>query len=159
MQEGLKQHLPPDKEIPQAVHAPSPTHIMTEAPSALKAFECRMCGTCCYGEGGIRVDDGEIEAIARFLEIPPAAFVTHYCETRNRHLYIKTGEDGYCVFHDREKQCLVHPVNPLPCIRWPFYPALLKDRDTWKQAQEACPGINPDCPHEEFVRQAPELSK
>jgi len=31
----------------------------------------------------------------------------------------------------------------------------VKDRDTWKAAQEACPGINPDCPFEDFQSQSP----
>ncbi|MBN2123034.1 MAG: YkgJ family cysteine cluster protein [Deltaproteobacteria bacterium] len=125
----------------------------------MKAFVCKMCGTCCYGEGGIRLEDREIKAISRFLEITAEEFAARYCETRNSRLYIKTGKDNYCIFYDHAKQCLIHPVHPLPCKQWPFYAALLRDRETWRQAQEACPGINPDCPHEEFVRQAPEPSK
>lgn len=159
MRKGSKSSLPPGEEIRQAVDEPSPTLSMAETRAAMKAFNCKMCGTCCYGEGGIRLEDRERRDIARFLEMSAEAFVAQYCETRNSRLYIKTGENGYCIFYDHERQCRIHPVNPLPCAHWPFYPALLRDRETWKQAQEACPGINPDCSHEEFVRQATELSK
>jgi hypothetical protein len=37
---------------------------------------------------------------------------------------------------------------------WPFYPALLKDKDNWEMAKGACPGISPYCSFEEFVRQS-----
>ena len=33
------------------------------------SFECKMCGVCCYGEGGITVQDDEVERIASFLNI------------------------------------------------------------------------------------------
>lgn len=95
-----------------------------------------------------------VESISRFLGISPDSFLTRYCETRNGRLYIITGKDGYCIFHDKEKQCLIHPVNPPACSLWPFYPAIVKDKHTWEMAKEACPGINPDCSFEEFVRQA-----
>ncbi len=122
----------------------------------MQAFECKRCGTCCFGEGGIRLEEKDVERISRFLDISSETFLSTYCETRNGHLYIKTGSDGYCIFHDREKQCLIHPVNPLPCALWPFYPAIVNDRDAWHEAKEACPGFNPDCSFEEFVRQARE---
>lgn len=119
----------------------------------IKAFECLRCGTCCYGDGGIFLDEGEIRRIARFLGLSAEGFVTEYCETRIGRVSIRTGPDRYCVFHHKEKQCLIHPVTPRSCALWPFYPANLRDRDTWNLAKGACPGINPDCPFEEFVRQ------
>ena len=122
----------------------------------MRAFECKMCGTCCYGEGGIRLDEEDVVRISEFLGTAPKLFIDGYCETRNDRLYIKCGTDGYCIFHDEKKQCLIHTVSPLPCALWPFYPAIVNDRDTWQSAKEACPGINPDCPYEEFVRQAQE---
>lgn len=120
----------------------------------MKAFECKQCGTCCYGEGGIRLDEGEAGAIAGFLGIPLERFFSDYCETRNGRVYIRCGDDGFCIFYDRERQCLIHPVNPRVCSLWPFYPAILKEEENWRLAQDACPGINPDCPFEEFVNQA-----
>jgi hypothetical protein len=35
---------------------------------------------------------------------------------------------------------------------------LVKDPQAWREAMDACPGINPHCTHEEFVRQAEEES-
>jgi Fe-S-cluster containining protein len=122
----------------------------------MKAFKCKMCGQCCYGEGGIKVEGKEIERISRFLGKGPDAFLFRFCERRNGRSYIKTGPDGFCIFFDQEKACLIHPVKPDICSLWPFYPANVKDRETWELAKEACPGINPECSFEEFVRQSKE---
>ena len=31
----------------------------------MKAFECQMCGTCCYGKGGIFVKEDEIAQLMK----------------------------------------------------------------------------------------------
>jgi len=57
-------------------------------------------------------------------------------------------------FYDKEKSCLIHSVKPSPCSLWPFYPANLKDAYNWEMAKDACPGINPDCSFEDFVKES-----
>ena len=118
----------------------------------IKAFECRMCGQCCYGEGGVFLKKEEIGPISRFLGISKEIFLERYCEKRNGKDYISSGDDNYCVFFDKGKQCLIHTVKPERCSSWPFYPALLDDEDNWRLAQDACPGINRDCSFENFKR-------
>jgi Fe-S-cluster containining protein len=122
----------------------------------VKAFECKRCGECCHGEGGILVEKDDIERIAAFLGTTPAFFSKWYCETRNGRIYVRSRGDGYCVFFDKARLCLIHQVKPRPCRLWPFYPALLKDRENWELAKEACPGINPEASYEEFLREAEE---
>jgi Fe-S-cluster containining protein len=119
----------------------------------MKAFECRMCGECCYGEGGIFLQGAEAGKIAGFLEMSAAGFLARFCEKRHGRFYLKSGPDGYCCFYDQAAGCRIHPVKPTRCAQWPFFNAIVGDRDNWKQAQEACPGINPDCSFEEFVKQ------
>jgi Fe-S-cluster containining protein len=119
----------------------------------MKAFECKQCGRCCYGEGGISLENAEVDAISQFLEMPSEPFINRFCEKRNGKISVRTGKDGYCIFYDHQERCLIHPVKPLTCVLWPFYPALLKDKDNWSLAKDACPGINPDCSFEEFVKQ------
>jgi len=120
----------------------------------MKAFECKHCGECCYGRGGILLDSSEIERIAAFLGTTPEFFSKWYCEPRNDRIYVGTRGNGYCVFFDKARLCLIHQVKPRPCRLWPFYPALLKDRETWALAKGACPGINPEASFEEFLREA-----
>ena len=120
----------------------------------MKPFQCKMCGECCNGKGGINVDADEIEKISKFLDISRDSFVSEFCMKKKDIFSIKIGPDGSCIFFDQTKSCLIHPVKPRICSRWPFYPANINDKDTWEMAREACPGINPDCAFEEFVAQA-----
>ncbi len=122
----------------------------------MRAFKCKMCGECCYGEGGITVQEEEIEKMAKFLGMTPESFTTRYCDGKGGRFFIRTGPEKYCIFYDKEKRCLIHPVKPSICSLWPFYPAILTDADNWELAKDACPGINPDCSFEEFVKQSQE---
>jgi len=116
-------------------------------------FKCRMCGVCCHGEGGITVQDDELKRIARFLNISGEKFLRDFCENRNKKLYIKTGESGACIFFKDSTGCGIQSVKPAVCYQWPFYIAILQDEYNWRTAQEACPGINRDCRHGDFVKQ------
>jgi hypothetical protein len=120
----------------------------------MKAFECRMCGACCYGEGGIFLVGDEKKKIAGFLGIPVKTFSREYCETRHGRMYLKVGKDNYCIFYDQEKKCGIHAVKPQRCSLWPYYPALVRDREAWELAKGACPGINPAASFEDFVGEA-----
>ena len=120
----------------------------------MKAFDCKQCGDCCYGEGGIYLEVDDIKKASRFLGMTREAFLFRYCEKRNGRIYIRTGEDGYCIMYDREKSCLIHPVKPKPCSLWPYFPAIVNDRENWEMAKEACPGINPHCKFIDFVKQS-----
>ena len=119
----------------------------------MKAFNCKMCGDCCYGEGGITLKTEEVERIADFLGISSRSFAARYCETRHGRLSIKTGTNRFCVFFE-QRGCLIHPVKPRVCASWPFYPANVTDKGSWELAKDACPGINRDCEFAEFVRQS-----
>ena len=120
----------------------------------VKAFSCRMCGQCCRGVGGITVDAEERKRIAAYLGMTPEAFLRSCCERRNGRISIRSGDDGACLFFEEGRGCRIHAVKPRQCTLWPFYPALIRDRDAWSEAMDACPGINRECSHEEFVRQA-----
>ena len=113
-----------------------------------------MCGECCYGEGGININEEEIERISCFLGLTGKVLLEEYCYNRNDKVSIKSGPDGFCIFFDKKTSCRIHPVKPAICTQWPFFQALIKYRSAWKLAQEACPGINPESSHEEFVEQA-----
>jgi uncharacterized protein len=119
----------------------------------MKPFECHMCGECCYGEGGIFMSDEETGRIARFLRLSRERFVAAYCETRHGRLYISTGKDGFCLFHEKGKGCAIHPVKPRRCEIWPFYEPLLRDEENWRMAMDACPGLNHQASYEDFLRQ------
>ncbi len=118
-----------------------------------KAFDCKMCGECCYGEGGIYLQEGEAERISHFLGIMTERFRAEYTETKHGKVYLKTSSSGYCIFYDHEKACLIHPVKPKRCVDWPFYSANMQDEDTWNLAKDACPGINRNCSFADFLKE------
>lgn len=120
----------------------------------MKSFQCQMCGNCCYGNGGIFLKPGEIENIAGFLDMPVDSFLFRFCEENLGHYQFKTGRNGFCIFLDREKKCRIHPVKPQICNQWPFIPAIARDKENWEMIKEACPGINPHCSFDAFVRQS-----
>lgn len=120
---------------------------------AKKAFECKMCGQCCYGEGGIYLEQSEAKRISSFLDLSVKQFMEEYCEEKNGTIYLRTAKSGYCIFYDEKKACLIHPVKPFRCLQWPFYPANVQDPDAWDLAKDACPGINRNCSFEDFVKQ------
>jgi Fe-S-cluster containining protein len=115
-----------------------------------------MCGTCCYGEGGISVNRDERDKISDFLHMSQETFLSELCEEKAGRFSVKTGADGFCILYDKEGGCRIHPVKPGICSSWPFYPAIIKDKDNWELAKDACPGINPKSPFEEFVKQSRE---
>jgi Fe-S-cluster containining protein len=116
-------------------------------------FDCKLCGQCCEGEGGIFLLEGEAGRIALFLGKSKDQFIRQCCELRNGRTYIRTSQGGTCLFYDPEKSCTIHPVKPDRCNLWPFFEANLCDPDTFEAAKLACPGIRPDCSHDEFVRE------
>ena len=117
------------------------------------AFDCKMCGQCCQGEGGIVVTDEEQKNIAGFLHLSLSGFKEKYIYSKSDKDFIQTAKDSFCIFFQKETGCLIHPVKPKVCRAWPFFRGNLVDKTSWEMAKEYCPGINPDVSFEEFIRQ------
>jgi Fe-S-cluster containining protein len=122
---------------------------METAEKNRPVFECQQCGDCCNGRGGIYVKPQEVEDMAAFLGLDVEEFISRYvdCSAQGSHLGV---QDGVCVFME-DNRCRVHPVKPFICRQWPFFPALLLDPEELEYAKGACPGIDPDCTHEDFI--------
>lgn len=105
------------------------------------------------------MSEEERKRIAAFLEISTDDFFSRFCEERNGRIYVKTGKDNFCIFYERGKGCFIHTVKPERCSLWPYYPANIRDKDTWEMAKWACRGINRESSFEEFVRQSKTAEK
>jgi uncharacterized protein len=116
-------------------------------------FLCHQCGDCCVGRGGILVKPHEAEAMAALLALPVAEFRDRFMEASDLGPRL-TVANGVCVFLMAGSLCRVHPVKPFICRQWPFLPAMLVDPDELENAKTACPGLNPDCTHKDFVEAA-----
>ena len=87
--------------------------------------------------------------MAAFLEMDEQEFCNRYLESSAMGTRVGIAH-GVCVFVE-DNRCRVHPVKPFICRQWPFFPALLVDAEEFEAAKGACPGINPECSHEDFV--------
>ena len=115
------------------------------------AFECRMCGHCCQGEGGIVLTEKDQARLAAHLNITVENLVAWHAHVRGGKIQLNVGEDGYCVFY--REGCGVHRGRPDICRAWPYFRGNLIDETSWEMIQEYCPGVNPKAGHAEFVRQ------
>ena len=102
----------------------------------MKVFECKLCGDCCHGKGGISINEAEMEKIASFINIEKESFALEYTYTSNGRVSIRSGEDGYCVFYDAEnKRCKVRAHRPLGCRIYP----VIYDEDKGIIVDHICP--------------------
>ena len=68
--------------------------------------------------------------------------------SEGRSLKEKKSEKGLdCEFLDREKipgkaVCGVYEDRPAQCRTWPFWPSVIKSKQTWERAKRVCPGID-----------------
>lgn len=114
-------------------------------------FDCRMCGQCCEGEGGIILSLFDLQRLHEGLQLEKQAFLDNYAVYRNGKWQIKTGEDGNCIFFREGKGCSVHSIKPNVCRAWPFFRGNMADAESLYLAKDFCPGIRSDATHEEFV--------
>lgn len=111
------------------------------------AFRCTRCGNCCSGAPGyVWVDDEEVAAIAGFLGQPVAEFLARHTRPAagRRSLLEKDGGDCELLIRDPDgkTRCSIHPVRPLQCRTWPFWPSNLASSRAWAAAARGCPGMN-----------------
>ena len=114
-------------------------------------FDCRMCGHCCEGEGGIVISPKDLTRLHEGMNLGQQAFLDTYAILRNGKWQVKTGEDGNCIFFRAGQGCSVHAIKPDVCRAWPFFRGNMVDTESLHLAKEFCPGIRPDATHAEFV--------
>ena len=114
-------------------------------------FDCKCCGVCCQGEGGIYMPREDAPGPARLLGISVEEFIEKYTTPQYGLLALRVDSEGFCLFHDKETHyCGIHSVKPRMCRDWPFFWGALNDPQGLQDAKDACPGINPDVTWEEF---------
>lgn len=120
---------------------------------SVPAFDCRRCGHCCHGVGGIVMTARDRARLAEHLGIGVAELVERFAERVGGKIRLRCGEDGYCVFYREGVGCGVHPGRPDICRAWPFFRGNLVDKTSWEMIQSDCPGVAGAAGHEAFVRE------
>lgn len=116
-------------------------------------FNCRMCGLCCLGKGGIVVGPRDLPRLCAYLNMDEDEFVAAYTYVGSGKLKIRSGSDDYCIFFVADSGCSVHPAKPDICRAWPFFRGNLVDQESLTMAREFCPGIASGITHADFVRE------
>jgi hypothetical protein len=124
---------------------------MSISKSARPVFLCQQCGECCQGRGGIFPNPREIDLIAQFLKVTPEQVFESFLEWTPLGPMVKNKPRGGCIFNEQGR-CRIHPVKPKICRDWPFLPAILLHENEFRAAKEACPGLNQDSHHEDFLK-------
>jgi hypothetical protein len=116
-------------------------------------FDCRMCGQCCYGEGGIIVSSRDLDRLGRLLGLEAEEVRRRYCQPSGGKTALQCDTQGYCIFFTPGAGCQVHSHKPDICAAWPFFRGNLEDEASLEMAKDFCPGIGRDIGHAEFIRQ------
>jgi len=116
-------------------------------------FDCRMCGHCCEGKGGIVVSSRDLRRLCDHMGLSPVEFERSWGERWGDKLHIRCGEDGRCVFFEKGAGCSVHEAKPDICRAWPFFRGNLVDAESYMLARDFCPGISVTESHAAFRRQ------
>ena len=93
--------------------------IAAEKTPEAESFDCRRCGHCCRGSGGIVTSDGDLQRLCLHLHLSPEAFEKAWGERHGNKLHIRAGENGFCVFFREGPGCAVHEAKPDNCRAWP----------------------------------------
>jgi hypothetical protein len=141
-------------------HHPGPTMLLLppkeyveKLPEWLKRqvylpFACTECGKCCQrGNGDVYMNRNEFMAVAQYLNMSTDDFIRTYSQhvlyedDQNKNdarqqqrqvAWIHFSSPQQCVFLDPEtKHCRIHPVKPVQCRTYPFYPQLLHSLEAW----------------------------
>jgi Fe-S-cluster containining protein len=121
-----------------------------DSKTARDIFECQQCGDCCNGFGGTYVTDHDISRIASFIKARPDTFVIEYCDYSGSKPVLRRGMNGYCVFFNKEEQCIIHPVKPYMCKAWPYIKTIINNPENWNAMASACPGMKKDVPYKDL---------
>lgn len=115
------------------------------------AFDCKRCGHCCHGTGGIIMTAKDRQRLAEHLGLGIDEMLARYAERAGNKYQLRAREDGYCVFFREGHGCAEHPGRPDICRAWPFFRGNLVDAVSWEMIQTDCKGVNNSAGHGAFI--------
>ncbi len=91
----------------------------------MKEFKCRRCGNCCRWPGAVKLEPGEAEKIAAFLNMSEMEFFDAHTRLTpdRRHLSLIEKADGSCEYLTVDETglacCSIDVVKPVQCRDFP----------------------------------------
>jgi Fe-S-cluster containining protein len=92
-------------------------------------------------EGEVYLTEEDLVRIADHLAIPAADFERKSVHRTARSLRLRKPPDRQCLFL-RDNRCSIHPVKPVQCRVFPFWPEIIKSAEAWNETAQRCPGMN-----------------
>lgn len=86
----------------------------------LEEFVCRRCNQCCLQPGYVYLREGEVESMARHLDMDVYAFTDRYADVLDRRQLVLKKKDGEACIFLTNLGCAVHPVKPRQCQEFPL---------------------------------------
>ena len=101
-------------------------------------IDCTQCGHCCK-VATARLQERDVEKLAKFLRVKPAQFLRDYCEEREDEGVILKRDANGCVFLSGTL-CTVYDARPATCDDFPH---LVRGSGSlvsrmWEMADRAC---------------------
>ncbi len=81
-----------------------------------------------------------LRQIAEYVGMPEKVFERKYVVRYKHLLRLRKPRNSQCHFLT-EEGCSVHPVKPVQCRLYPFWPELVEKRANWEAERKMCPGI------------------
>ena len=83
-------------------------------------YQCDRCTACCKWPGDVRLEDGEVDNIAAFLEMGTADFIEKYTRLRTNRsgLSLIEKKNHECIMLDGDS-CKINSVKPEQCRGFP----------------------------------------
>jgi Fe-S-cluster containining protein len=105
-------------------------------------FLCQPgCIRCCEAKGFVYVTRDDIARLAEYLGISRTEFKRRYLCGIAPLLRFRKQRHKQCPFL-LANGCSVHPVKPLQCSSFPYWPELLASAEERREAAKYCPGMN-----------------
>jgi Fe-S-cluster containining protein len=105
-------------------------------------FACQTgCTRCCDTKGFVYITESDLKNIARHLGLSAKSFEQQYVVRFPHILRLRKPKKSQCHFLT-ESGCSVHPVKPVQCRTYPFWPELVENRAAWNGEAKRCPGIH-----------------
>jgi len=104
-------------------------------------FECIRCGRCCSVQGIVWISPEDCRRIAEFLGVSQDLLIREYLLECEYGFLIRERMDMGCVMLDGDR-CTIYPARPLQCRSYPFWPEILRSRESWLSEASRCPGID-----------------
>jgi Fe-S-cluster containining protein len=108
-------------------------------------FKCQRCSACCRSfPGAVYLTKKDIKKITNYLKIDKNQFIIKYCrpivKNEKKIISLKEKANYDCIFWD--KCCIIYPARPIQCSTYPFWPSILRSRQSWEEEKKYCKGIN-----------------